>query len=86
VDTPLLLSWLGAYDTETVLADAAVASLPLDAPPVWWFPDSGGAPPYATLEEVLLHVLVETAPHAGHLDVVRELVDGGQRLVLDTPP
>ena len=34
-----------------------------------------GAPP-ATLERVLFHLLQEYARHAGHLDVVRELVDG----------
>ena len=34
-----------------------------------------GAPPPA-LERVLLHLLQEYARHAGHLDVVRELVDG----------
>jgi len=34
-----------------------------------------GAPP-ASLERVLLHVLQEYARHAGHLDVVRELIDG----------
>ena len=34
-----------------------------------------GAPP-ATLERVLLHLMQEYARHAGHLDVVRELVDG----------
>jgi hypothetical protein len=34
-----------------------------------------GAPP-ATLERVLFHVLQEYARHAGHLDVVRELIDG----------
>jgi uncharacterized damage-inducible protein DinB len=34
-----------------------------------------GAPP-ATLERVLLHLVQEWARHLGHLDVVRELVDG----------
>ena len=34
-----------------------------------------GAPP-ATLERVLLHLLQEYARHVGHLDIVRELVDG----------
>jgi uncharacterized damage-inducible protein DinB len=34
-----------------------------------------GDPP-ATLERVLLHLVQEYARHAGHLDVVRELVDG----------
>jgi len=34
-----------------------------------------GAPP-ATLERVLLRLVQEYARHAGHLDVVRELIDG----------
>jgi uncharacterized damage-inducible protein DinB len=34
----------------------------------------GSAPP--TLEWVLFHVLQEYARHAGHLDIVRELIDG----------
>ena len=34
-----------------------------------------GAPP-PTLERVLLHLVQEYARHAGHLDIVRELVDG----------
>jgi len=34
-----------------------------------------GAPP-ATLERVLLHLVQEYARHCGHLDVVRELIDG----------
>ena len=34
-----------------------------------------GAPPPA-LERVLLHLVQEYARHVGHLDVVRELVDG----------
>jgi uncharacterized damage-inducible protein DinB len=34
-----------------------------------------GAPP-ATLERVLFHLVQEYARHAGHLDVVRELLDG----------
>lgn len=34
-----------------------------------------GAVP-ATLERVLFHLLQEYARHVGHLDVVRELVDG----------
>jgi len=34
-----------------------------------------GAPP-PTLERVLFHLFQEYARHVGHLDVVRELVDG----------
>jgi hypothetical protein len=56
----------------------------LDEPPVWCV-DGEGGPPCSMLCEVLFHVLVETTTHAGHLDICRELVDGGQRLVLDRP-
>jgi len=28
------------------------------------------------LHEVLLHLLIETTCHAGHLDAARELIDG----------
>ncbi|WP_405063135.1 DinB family protein [Kribbella sp. NBC_01505] len=75
---------LEQYATECRLANAAVADLPLHAEPLWWFEDSGN-PPYSTLQEILLHVIIETATHAGHLDICRELVDGSQRLVLDKP-
>ncbi len=36
----------------------------------------GGDQPAPSLERILLHVLQEYARHAGHLDVVRELLDG----------
>jgi hypothetical protein len=48
-------------------------------PEDWWgdagldFPD---------LRTIIVHVLVETAVHAGHLDAVRELLDGRQHLVI----
>lgn len=75
---------LEQYAEECRSATAAVDELALDAEPVWWFEDAG-TPPYSSLRDVLLHVIVETATHAGHLDICRELVDGGQRLVLDEP-
>jgi hypothetical protein len=34
------------------------------------------------LREILLHVITETACHAGHLDAARELIDGRRWLVL----
>ena len=75
---------LDQYARECRLATAAIDQVSLDAAPVWWF-DGAGEPPCSTLREVMLHVIVETATHAGHLDICRELVDGGQRLVLDEP-
>jgi hypothetical protein len=36
----------------------------------------------STVREVILHVIVETACHAGHLDAARELLDGRQWFVM----
>lgn len=41
-----------------------------DAP---WFPD----PEACTVRWILLHLIEETARHAGHADIVREALDGG---------
>jgi len=38
----------------------------------WWPPERR----HPTLRTVLLHMIVETARHAGHLDIVREMLDG----------
>lgn len=67
---------LALYREEINRADAIIASMPADAAPTWWpetiFP---GLPPQ-TLRSTVLHVITETACHAGHLDAVRELMDG----------
>lgn len=55
-------------------ADATIDSLPLDAiGHVPWWPAERRA---ATLHRVLVHVIAETHRHAGHADIVRELIDG----------
>lgn len=70
------------YRRETALADAIIAATPLDAAATWWpdelFPDL----PRRNLRQTLLHVLTETATHAGHLDAARELIDGRTWLIL----
>ena len=38
--------------------------------------DIGIADDVITVRDVVLHVIEETARHAGHLDVARELIDG----------
>jgi uncharacterized damage-inducible protein DinB len=56
------------------LADALVRELPLDAVGrIPWWGDGGRD---VTLHRVLVHVIGETHRHAGHADIVRELVDG----------
>ncbi|MFC8722374.1 DinB family protein [Kitasatospora sp. NPDC057198] len=73
---------LARYRQEAARADTFLATATPETPLAWW-PDSFGGPRYRTLREVLLHVITETATHAGHLDAVRELLDGRQYLVLD---
>ncbi len=73
---------LDLYREEAGRTDAIVESTPLDAPPAWW-PDFFGGFRMDSLREVLLHVIAETATHAGHLDAARELIDGRTWLVVD---
>ncbi|WP_307800937.1 DinB family protein [Microbispora triticiradicis] len=70
------------YREETARADEVIASSAPDQAPRWW-PDYRDDQPPSDLREAILHVLVETATHAGHLDAARELIDGKQFLVLD---
>jgi hypothetical protein len=42
----------------------------------WWGPDHGEV----TLHRLLIHVATETHRHAGHADIVRELIDGSAGL------
>ncbi|NQX05295.1 DinB family protein [Rathayibacter sp. VKM Ac-2856] len=60
-------------------SDATVAALSLDAPGhvPWWTNRD------VTLQRILVHITVETHRHAGHADLVRELIDG--RVGLRTP-
>ena len=74
---------LDRYREVTARSNVIIETTPLDAPPQqpdpeWleWgmdFPD---------LRTILLHMIVETAVHAGHLDAARELIDGRQWIVL----
>ncbi|GAA3477066.1 DUF664 domain-containing protein [Streptomyces yanii] len=73
---------LHQYRTETELADAVVTAAAADAPLAWWPHHLFGEPHLHTLRDVLLHVITETACHAGHLDAARELIDGRRWMVL----
>lgn len=54
------------------LADEAIESLDLEAKGhvPWW--ENGDV----TLERLLVHVATETHRHAGHADIIREMIDG----------
>ena len=63
-----LAAAVAAYRERAAATDTVVRSLPLDAP------CRDGE--QADLRFVLLHLINETARHAGHADAVRELLDG----------
>jgi uncharacterized damage-inducible protein DinB len=74
---------LDLYRDETARADAVITAIPLSTAPAWWPADLFGPDnSIRDLREAILHVTVETACHAGHLDAVRELIDGRKWLVL----
>jgi hypothetical protein len=62
------------YRQATQHADATIAALPLDAPGrvPWWPPERW----QVTLHQIMVHMSVEVARHAGHADIIRELIDG----------
>lgn len=70
------------YRDEIERSNAIIADTPLDAPPAWW-PDFFGSFRLDNLREIILHVTTETACHAGHADVVREIIDGRTWMVIN---
>ncbi len=59
-------------------SDATIEALPLDAiGSVPWWPEDRRE---STLHRILIHMIAETHRHAGHADIVRELIDGAAGL------
>ena len=65
---------VGLYRRVWAHSDATIEALPLDAigHVPWWPPDRREV----TLHRILVHMIAETDRHAGHADIVRELIDG----------
>lgn len=75
---------IGSYKREMTRSDEVLRSVDLDSPPLWTPPTSVfDGPPLQNGRAVVLRVLTETSVHAGHLDIVRELIDGHQNLVVE---
>jgi len=72
---------LAAYREQTRRSDEILRAADLDAAPAWWPEELFGDWRLDSVREIVLHVLVETAAHAGHLDAARELIDGRQWMV-----
>jgi uncharacterized damage-inducible protein DinB len=70
-DVPLA-ELLDAYERQCAVSNEIIAAHSLDD--VGRHPDFGAAA--ATLRWMVIHMVEETARHAGHLDAIRELLDG----------
>lgn len=66
------------YQRAAKHSDATIETLELDSPGrvPWWGPQGD-----VTLHRILIHVATETHRHAGHADIVRELIDGSAGLL-----
>lgn len=64
---------VGLYHRAWAHADATIDALVLDARGhvPWWRPGNE-----VTLHRIIVHMLAETNRHAGHADILRELIDG----------
>jgi uncharacterized damage-inducible protein DinB len=72
---------LAAYDEVARRTDELVTTLPsLDAsqplPEAPWFPPGARW----TARRVFVHIVAETAQHAGHADILRETIDGAKTM------
>ena len=73
----------GLYRQAWAHSDATIELLALDAVGhvPWWPADRNEV----TLHRILVHMATETSRHAGHADIVRELIDGAAGLTPDRP-
>jgi uncharacterized damage-inducible protein DinB len=62
------------FQQAAVHADATIEALTLDSQGQvpWWPPERR----QVTLQQIMVHVTAEIARHAGHADIIRELIDG----------
>jgi hypothetical protein len=72
--------WIcGLYRRVCVHSDTVIGALPLDAVGrvPWWPPEHSEV----TLHRILVHTIAEAHRHAGHADLIRELIDGSAGLL-----
>jgi hypothetical protein len=71
------------YRRAWAFADTTISELPLDTigHVPWWPADTNDV----TLHQILCHMTDETARHAGHADIIRELIDGSAGVSAGNP-
>ena len=67
---------VGFYRDQCARSDKVIAGTALTAAPVGAHPEEPLASQTTDLRRIMLHMIEETARHAGHLDAARELLDG----------
>jgi Protein of unknown function (DUF664) len=73
----------GLYRQAWAHSDATINALPLDATGhVPWWPAEQNE---VTLHHMLVRIATDTSRHAGHADIVRELIDGEAGLTAERP-
>jgi uncharacterized damage-inducible protein DinB len=72
---------VGLYHRAWAHSDATIEALPLDA--IGHVPHWPADRREVTLHRILVHMIAETHRHAGHADLVRELIDGSVGLRKD---
>ena len=76
-DDETLAGALARYDEVAARTDALVATVDLDRAVAAARGDRGSSPaPPARHAGSSLHIVGETAQHAGHADIIREAIDG----------
>jgi len=80
LDGETLADHLKTYEQVAAETDDLVATLDLDAshplPQAPWFEPGASW----SVRRVILHVIAETAQHAGHADIIRESLDGAKTM------
>lgn len=74
-------SVLALHHHAAAMAESTIRELPLEAPgEVPWWPEDRRR---VSLHEICLHLLIETARHAGHADIIRQAIDGAAGMGAD---
>jgi hypothetical protein len=80
-DEETLEDLVGRYEAAAQLTDALIVALPsLDVshplPQAPWFEPGARW----SARRALIHIVAETAQHAGHADIIRETIDGAKSM------